>query len=494
MTAEIRQAIDYIYTGDRSSDQKEALLQSLEQGRTDSEIAEIERAADCYRKVPQGGDPNICLDELGKGTGPQSQTPEKKLTPPNPLRIFMPRLKLYAQAGVGNSVMKYPAIDGIGTVRLALHECVPDQGHYNDSCKSNSRGINLDGPNQYLLEAGVAGHLIGWFPGLDGESTLIRKSSEDFGLQFYWLGELGWMILPLSSFTASAVDLRGGVGFKTDLVEIARDTEASWVLLPGAEAVLGVSALTNRGAGPSHGIRLNIFGWYSDQYSLELLGQVAHHQWEDASMDNYHFNIAMSGDQETFLILLRGGWNIRPLPLPEPKLGPVFLPPPICPPQVVPKEIITIQGMVISLPDINFVTDQPTDEQLSWLTATSYDQLRYSIGGQIFEPMEYNLRALEKISAKLNEPDLHDYQIRIVGHTDGRGDADYNLWLSQRRAEAVKTVLVMLGVDPNRLVVESRGEAEPKIEDAGGFNAVDQEKAWSTNRRIEFVVGERLNR
>lgn len=53
------------------------------------------------------------------------------------------------------------------------------------------------------------------------------------------------------------------------------------------------------------------------------------------------------------------------------------------------------------------------------------------------------------------------YRTRVIGHTDGIGDAAYNLALSQRRAETVRRLLIDDGVPAERITAEGRGEAEP---------------------------------
>ena len=71
-----------------------------------------------------------------------------------------------------------------------------------------------------------------------------------------------------------------------------------------------------------------------------------------------------------------------------------------------------------------------------------------------------------------------EFAIAIIGHTDGLGDDDYNLALSQRRAEAVKSYLVSTyNVDPSRLVTVGRGESEL-------LDAANPESP--INRRVEF--------
>lgn len=54
-----------------------------------------------------------------------------------------------------------------------------------------------------------------------------------------------------------------------------------------------------------------------------------------------------------------------------------------------------------------------------------------------------------------------DSTVFVVGHTDNTGSAAYNQDLSQRRANAVTSVLLAGGVSPNRVVTTGRGEDQP---------------------------------
>jgi outer membrane protein OmpA-like peptidoglycan-associated protein len=51
--------------------------------------------------------------------------------------------------------------------------------------------------------------------------------------------------------------------------------------------------------------------------------------------------------------------------------------------------------------------------------------------------------------------------IRIEGHTDQIGDEQYNLRLSERRAEAVRSALLQRGIDPARMTTAGMGECCP---------------------------------
>ncbi|MGB6152843.1 MAG: OmpA family protein [Pricia sp.] len=72
-------------------------------------------------------------------------------------------------------------------------------------------------------------------------------------------------------------------------------------------------------------------------------------------------------------------------------------------------------------------------------------------------------------------------KLKIVGHTDADGNADNNLALSEKRAEAVKHALVnVYDVSPDKLTTEGKGASVPV-----GDNATVEGK--SQNRRVEFI-------
>jgi peptidoglycan-associated lipoprotein len=71
-------------------------------------------------------------------------------------------------------------------------------------------------------------------------------------------------------------------------------------------------------------------------------------------------------------------------------------------------------------------------------------------------------------------------RVAIEGHTDERGGREYNLALGQRRSEAVRRALVLLGVPDGQLEAVSFGKEKPA-------NPGSDEAAWAQNRRAELV-------
>lgn len=72
-------------------------------------------------------------------------------------------------------------------------------------------------------------------------------------------------------------------------------------------------------------------------------------------------------------------------------------------------------------------------------------------------------------------------KMQIEGHSDERGTAEYNLALGERRATAVMTYLVSLGVPKGALSTVSFGKEKP-------LDPGHDEGAWAKNRRAHFVL------
>ncbi|HDY84194.1 hypothetical protein LCGC14_1548160 [marine sediment metagenome] len=70
--------------------------------------------------------------------------------------------------------------------------------------------------------------------------------------------------------------------------------------------------------------------------------------------------------------------------------------------------------------------------------------------------------------------------IRVEGHTDDRGSREYNLALGERRALAIRQILMLQGASINQFQVTSYGEERLAAE---GYD----ESVWSKNRRVELT-------
>jgi outer membrane protein OmpA-like peptidoglycan-associated protein len=86
---------------------------------------------------------------------------------------------------------------------------------------------------------------------------------------------------------------------------------------------------------------------------------------------------------------------------------------------------------------------------------------------------------LTQLAKALKSDDLASLSFRIEGHTDGKGTPEYNLSLSQTRADAVKKYLQRLGVTTERLETEGMGDKDL-------VNKAD--KFAAENRRVRIVT------
>jgi peptidoglycan-associated lipoprotein len=76
-----------------------------------------------------------------------------------------------------------------------------------------------------------------------------------------------------------------------------------------------------------------------------------------------------------------------------------------------------------------------------------------------------------------------DARIILQGNADERGSREYNLALGQKRAEAVRRALAVLGVSDSQMEAISFGEEKPRSE-------ASTEEAHAENRRTDVVYGD----
>ena len=74
-------------------------------------------------------------------------------------------------------------------------------------------------------------------------------------------------------------------------------------------------------------------------------------------------------------------------------------------------------------------------------------------------------------------------RVILQGNTDERGSREYNLALGQKRAEAVRKALAVLGVSDAQMEAVSFGEEKPR-------NEADTEEAFAQNRRTDVVYAD----
>ncbi len=111
-------------------------------------------------------------------------------------------------------------------------------------------------------------------------------------------------------------------------------------------------------------------------------------------------------------------------------------------------------------------------------TKIKFESIVFDNGKATLKPEMYD--DLDKIVDFLK--DNPDFKLRINGHTDRDGREDFNLALSQQRADAIMEYMVYFGgIDPDRITARGYGSSRPILTD-------HSERAKQLNRRVEFEL------
>jgi peptidoglycan-associated lipoprotein len=123
--------------------------------------------------------------------------------------------------------------------------------------------------------------------------------------------------------------------------------------------------------------------------------------------------------------------------------------------------------------DPNAVSGNPLKDPSNVLSKRSiYFELDSNIVKEEFKPLvAAHARYLQQNRGQ---------KMTVQGNTDERGSREYNLALGQRRADAVKQSMQLLGAQPEQIETVSFGEEKPKSTGQG-------EASWSENRRADIV-------
>lgn len=123
-----------------------------------------------------------------------------------------------------------------------------------------------------------------------------------------------------------------------------------------------------------------------------------------------------------------------------------------------------------------------TDEVLRACSLSSADAAnapRFDVNSSTLRP--HGEDVLSKVATCVKDGKLGNRELKLVGYTDPRGSAEYNMKLGRERANAAKNYLEHLGVPERRMITDSRGEEEAKGTD---------EASWALDRRVEVQLAE----
>lgn len=117
--------------------------------------------------------------------------------------------------------------------------------------------------------------------------------------------------------------------------------------------------------------------------------------------------------------------------------------------------------------------EENTDEVL----ADVFDNLNFEFGKADIKKESFPY--LDKLADTLLK--AKNWTLEIQGHTDDKGTDEFNLKLSQNRADAVKKYLVSKGIVADTITAKGFGESVPLV-------ANDTDANREKNRRVEFKI------
>ena len=135
--------------------------------------------------------------------------------------------------------------------------------------------------------------------------------------------------------------------------------------------------------------------------------------------------------------------------------------------------------------DLAFEEIDALRRQLESLAAReTIDGLVMTLGDFVFDSASANIKqtAVDNFTKVLEFIDGYpDRKIRIEGHTDSSGSDTFNLNLSQKRADAVKQLLIDYGIDGSRIEAIGMGESLPVADN-------NTEAGKAKNRRVDIII------
>jgi outer membrane protein OmpA-like peptidoglycan-associated protein len=95
----------------------------------------------------------------------------------------------------------------------------------------------------------------------------------------------------------------------------------------------------------------------------------------------------------------------------------------------------------------------------------------------------YKVKMDSVVSVLMQNP---GYSVEVQGHTDSKGSDEYNLKLSQKRAEEAGGYMMSKGVDKARIVIKGLGKSQPRVPNER--DGEDDPEGRAQNRRVEFKI------
>lgn len=141
---------------------------------------------------------------------------------------------------------------------------------------------------------------------------------------------------------------------------------------------------------------------------------------------------------------------------------------------------VTIEGLDVDHPELqglNLVNSNADTCERAFARLMEHNVINFAPNSASIDPSSRaTLDALASVAVRCDR-----FPIEVAGHTDNDGGHEFNMQLSQRRADSVANYLASQGVDRARLTAHGYGPDRPRASN-------ETETGQATNRRIEFNV------
>ena len=128
----------------------------------------------------------------------------------------------------------------------------------------------------------------------------------------------------------------------------------------------------------------------------------------------------------------------------------------------------------------NSIIDDSANSSVDWSLLNNDDLLKIRSFYYAFDSYSLDSKYNEIINAHAKFILENNLSVAINGNCDSRGSREYNIALGDKRANSVKDLLILYGVNKNNVETISFGSEKP-------LSYGENEESWSKNRRSDIV-------
>ncbi|WP_425420438.1 OmpA family protein [Phaeodactylibacter xiamenensis] len=246
-----------------------------------------------------------------------------------------------------------------------------------------------------------------------------------------------------------------------------------------------ITPLYQLGAGFKWRIRKNISLSLTHRVSMAGTDDLDSYQWDENNRlngvnDIHHFSTigvsytfrkrAKQQSPEPLPLTTEPEQEVVPEPKPEPEIA-------VTPkPEPKPKIVEEPKPVLPTKPSVDLV-ELTTDE--AEVVNRAFENTEFETDKAVIRPRSFE--SLNELALLLSEHP--NWKLRITGHTDNTGTAEWNMDLSRRRAEAVREYLANRDIDTERFIVAWFGEERPIADNSTA-------EGRQRNRRVAYEIVE----